>query len=231
MKAQVRPVEATAARSSIGPVTRATIYPRDSVEFSRVITLTDGIYAVAMTLLVVSIGIPRVEPERLKDTLLSAHGDLLTFLVSVAILAFYWLSNHHFVRHLKVMDSFYAGLNMVYLALIAFLPLPTSLLDRYSSEPITVILFLTTLLLISLMELALFARAYRAALFDSEPPARAILYSTVIVLIPVLVFALAIPVGLLSTPTYALAIWILLNFPLRYLVERHLGPTAADPFL
>lgn len=71
---------------------RNTLFDRDSVEFGRVISLTDGIYAVAMTVLVVSIGIPKVEPEYLKEELLSAHGDLLTFFISVAVLAFYWLS-------------------------------------------------------------------------------------------------------------------------------------------
>lgn len=207
------------------------LYERDSTEFNRVIALTDGIYAVAMTLLVVSIGIPKVEPGNLADELLSAHGDVLTFFISVAVLAFYWLSNHHFVRHLKGVDSVYSGLNLIYLALVAFLPLPTALLDRYSGEPITVILYVTTLLLISLMELVLFSRAHRAGLFSSEPPKRVIHYSVLVVMIPVIVFMLAIPVGLLSSPTYALAIWILLNFPLRVIVERRLGPTAYDPFI
>lgn len=210
---------------------RDTIYERDSAEFNRVLALTDGIYAVAMTLLVVSIGIPRVDPEDLVDTLLSAHGDIIIFFVSVAVLGFFWLSNHHFVRHLKAVDPVYTGLNVIYLALIAFLPLPTGLLDRYSSEPITVVLYLAALLLVSLMELALFAHAYRAGLFSSRPPERAILYSVLIISIPILLFCLAIPVGLLSAPTYSLALWILLAFPFRILVERHLGPTAGASYL
>lgn len=208
-----------------------TSFERGSIEFGRVVSLTDGIYAVAMTLLVVSIGVPKVEPEHLEQELLSAHGDLLTFLIAVAVLGFYWISNHHFVRHLGAIDSIYAGLNMVYLALIAFLPLPTALLDRYSHQPVTVILYMSSLLLISLMELVLFSRAHRAKLFSSEPPTRVVRYSALIALTPVLVFALAIPIGLLSSPTYALAIWILLNFPLRILIERRLGPSARDPFL
>lgn len=207
------------------------VYERGSTEFGRVVALTDAIYAVAMTLLVVSIGIPKVASEDLVKTLLSAHGDLLTFFISVAVLAFYWFSNYHFVRHLRGIDTTYTGLNIIYLVLIAFLPLPTALLDRYSSEPITVIVFLGTLLLISLMELALFAHAHRAGLFASTPPERVVRYSVVIAMIPILVFLLAIPVGLLSYPTFGLAIWILLNFPLRFVVERGFGPAASDPYL
>lgn len=210
---------------------RSIVYERDSIEFNRVVSLTDSIYAVAMTLLVVSIGIPKVASDDLPKALLSSHGDLLTFFISVAVLAFYWFSNYHFVRHLRGVDTVYTGLNIIYLVLIAFLPLPTALLDRYSAEPITIVLFLSTLLLISLMELVLFARAHRARLFASDPPARVVHYSVVIAAIPILVFALAIPVGLLSYPTFGLAIWILLNFPLRFVVERRLGPTAADPYL
>lgn len=201
------------------------MYGRDSVEFSRVVSLTDGIFSVAMTLLVVSIGVPKVEPTLLKTELLSVHGDVLTFFISVAVLSFYWLSNHRFMRHLRAVDPTYAGLNMIYLALIAFLPLPTALLDRYSHQPMTVVLYISTLLLISLMEVVLFGQAHRGHLFASEPPTRVVWYSVLVALIPVFVFALAIPVGLMSSPTYALAIWILLDFPLRFLVERRLGPT------
>lgn len=207
------------------------LYERDSTEFNRVVALTDGIYAVAMTLLVVSIGVPDVPADDLADALLSSHSDLLTFLISVAILAFYWLSNHHFVRHLKAVDPVYSGLNLIYLALIAFLPLPTALLDRYSEQPITMALFVATLLLVSVMELVLFSRARRAGLFYTEPSSRVARYSTLIVLTPALVFLLAIPIGLMSSPTYTLAIWVLLNFPLRLLIERRLGPSASDPFL
>lgn len=209
----------------------ATHFARGSVEFGRVVALTDGIYAVAMTLLVVSIGVPRVEPALLEQELLSAHGDLLTFVIAVAVLAFYWLSNFHFVRHLEAVDSVYSGLNMIYLALVAFLPLPTALLDRYSSQPITAILYLSSLLAISLMELVLFRRAHNAKLFASEPPPKVVHYSILLALTPVLVFALAIPVGLLSSPTYGLALWVLLNFPLRLLIERRMGPIARDPYL
>lgn len=203
-----------------------TVYERNSIEFNRMVALTDGIYAVAMTLLVVSIGIPRVPPEELMDKLLAVNGDVLTFFISFAVLSFYWLSNHRFVGHLKAIDPVYAGLNMIYLALVAFLPLPTALLDRYSHQPVTVVLYISSLLFISLMELALFSRAHRARLFTREPPTRMVRYSVLIALIPVLIFTLAIPIGLLSSPTYALALWIFLNFPLRLLVERRLGPAA-----
>lgn len=209
----------------------STQYDRGSLEFGRVVALTDGVYSVAMTLLVVSIGIPRVPAEGLVDELLSAHGDVLTFLISVAVLGFYWASNHHFVSHLRAIDSVYAGLNVIYLTLVAFLPLPTALLDRYSGELITVVLYVSTLLLLSVMELVLFFRANGQRLFLEAPPARVVRYSVLTVLAPVIVFALAIPVGLLSSPTYALALWLLLIIPLRLLIERRLGPGGSDPYV
>jgi len=210
---------------------RRATFERGSVEFGRVVALTDAIYGVAMTLLVVTIGIPRVAPGQLERQLLSAHGDVLTFFIAFAVLAFYWISNLHFVQHLKAIDSVYVGLKLIYLAIVAFLPLPTALLDRYSQRPITVVVYLSALLLLSLMELAIFGWAHRAKLFSSEPPKRVALYSALIALIPVFVFGLAILVGLHTSPTYALALWILLNFPLRIAVEHKMGPRAEDAFL
>jgi len=210
---------------------RKSTFKRGSVEFDRLVSLTDGIYGVAMTLLAFTVGIPQVAPEELKKELLSAHGQLLTFFIAFAVLAFYWLSNHHFVRHLKAIDSVYIGLKLIYLSLVALLPLPTALLDRYSQERITVVIYLSVLLLLSLLELALFGWAHHAKLFTSQPHKRVVRYSILIALIPVFVFGLAIPVGLHTSPTYALAIWILLNFPLRIAVERRLGPSTYDAFL
>ena len=201
-------------------------YERGSVEFNRVVALTDGIYAIAMTLLVLTIGVPRVDPDSLVDELKSIDGDLLTYVIAVAVLAYYWISNHRFVRHLAAMDPVYTGINVTYLAVVAFLPLPTALLDRYSAEPITVVVFLVPLLLISLLGVALFAWAHHRRLFVDEPSHRAVRYGMLIVLLPVLVFLLAIPIGLLSSPTYALALWILINFPISIWLDHRLGPAS-----
>ncbi len=210
--------------SSGDPGENRIAYPRESTEFNRVVALTDGIYAIAMTLLVLTIGIPRVEPEGLGEELKSIDGELLTYLISIAVLAYYWLSNHRFVRHLKAMDPVYTGINVVYLAVVAFLPLPTALLDRYSSEPITVVVYLVTLLLISLLEVALFIWAHHRRLLKGDPSPRAVRYGLTVALAPVLVFGLAIPVGLMTSSTLALAAWILINFPISILIERRLGP-------
>lgn len=201
-------------------------YERDSVEFNRVIALTDGIYAIAMTLLVLTIGIPRVDPDSLRDELQAIDGDIITYVISVAVLAYYWISNHRFVRHLAAVDPVYTGINVVYLAVVAFLPLPTALLDRYSSEPVTLVVYLVTLLLLSLLGVALFAWAHHRRLFDADPSPRAVRYGLLVILLPVIVFALAIPIGLHTSPTYGLALWILINFPISIWLDRRLGPTS-----
>lgn len=201
-------------------------YKRDSIEFNRVVALTDGIYAIAMTLLVLTIGIPKVDPDSLADELKSIDGDVITYLISVAILGYYWVSNHRFVRHLEAMDSTYVGINVVYLAVVAFVPLPTALLDRYSSEPVTVVIYLVTLLLISLLEVAQFGWAHRKRLLRGDPSPRAVRYGMFVVLLPVVVFTLAIPIGLLSSSTLALAFWIMINFPIRIWIDRRLGPNS-----
>jgi len=51
-------------------------YGRDSVEFARVLTFNDGLYAIAMTLLIVSIAVPTISDTQSVSDLAEALNDL-----------------------------------------------------------------------------------------------------------------------------------------------------------
>jgi TMEM175 potassium channel family protein len=91
-------------------------YDRDSVEFGRALAFSDGLFAIAMTLLVVAIGVPQIDDGDsigdLADALDDLSPELISFFISFAVIGRYWLAHHQFVSLLKAMDQTLLSLNL-----------------------------------------------------------------------------------------------------------------------
>jgi uncharacterized membrane protein len=205
---------------------------RDSVEFGRTLAFTDGLFAIAMTLLVVSIGVPHISDGHSIHDMADALNDLspafISFFISFAVIGRYWLARHQFVSLLKAMDQRIITLNLLYLAFIAFLPFPTALLGEYFSNPLSIAIYAVNVGLVSGMEVVLFRHAYRDGLFRRQPPPDVYRFGVVMSLSPVVFFAISIPFAFLST-TLAACMWFL-GIPLAAVAERW-KPEGADELL
>ena len=81
---------------------RGTTYERSSVEFSRVLAFSDGVFAIAMTLLVVGITVPKVHPDA--SSVAPARRpcsttwcpNFISFFISFAVIGRYWAAHHQF---------------------------------------------------------------------------------------------------------------------------------------
>jgi uncharacterized membrane protein len=207
-------------------------YDRESVEFARVLTFNDGLYAIAMTLLVVSIAVPTISDTDSVGDLADALNDLtpnfVSFFISFAVIGRYWLAHHQFVSLLGSMDQAFVGLNLIYLAFIAFLPFPTALLGEYFENPLSVAIYATNVGIVSGLEVALFRQAYRARLLQRQPTPEVYHYGVIASLSPVVFFALSIPIAFAST-SVAVAIWFLV-IPFGIAMNRR-APQGADQLL
>jgi uncharacterized membrane protein len=207
-------------------------YSRDSVEFGRALAFSDGLFAIAMTLLVVAIAVPNLEDgdsiHDMADALNDLTPDFISFFISFAVIGRYWLAHHQFVSHLEEMDQPILGLNLIYLAFIAFLPFPTALLGSYFENPLSIVIYAANVGLVSGMEVVLYRHAYREHLLDRQPPAEVYRFVVAMSLSPVLFFTLSIPVAFTST-TVAVMIWFL-GIPLGAMADRW-KPAGADDFL
>ena len=104
------------------------------IDPGRLIGLTDGIFGIAMTLLVFGISIPELK--------ITTDANFLTFLysmipnigitlVSFILLASFWVYHHEFLK-IKKLNMPYLWLNILFLATISFIPFGTSLVGKYS---------------------------------------------------------------------------------------------------
>ena len=207
-------------------------YGRESVEFARTLTFTDGLFAIAMTLLVVDLAVPTLSDGASVHELAEALNDdtakFISFFISFAVIGRYWLAHHSYFSALARMDRKLITLNLLYLAFIAFLPFPTALLGEYFENPLSITIYALNVALISGMEVVLFSHAQHHDLLERRLPQDVFRFGVAMSLAPVVFFLLSIPVAFVST-VLAACMWFL-GIPLAAFAERW-KPQGADELL
>jgi uncharacterized membrane protein len=211
---------------------RRSVHPRGSDEFSRVLAFSDGLFAIAMTLLVVGIGIPDLDDaDSVSDLASALYNDLgpfISFFISFAVIGRYWMAHHEFFASLRGVDSGLIRLNLLYLALIAFLPFPTGLLGDYFDNPLSIVIYAVSVAAVSGMEVVLFRHAYRRDLMATEMPEDVYRWANMLSLSPVVSFAVSIPLAFVST-TLAVVVWFS-AVPFQIVANRFKPPRADEFF-
>jgi uncharacterized membrane protein len=202
------------ATSDAGP----DVFPRGTLEFARVLAFSDGVFAIAMTLLVAGIAVPHVGPHDLGDALLDQRNAVFAFFLSFFVIGYYWIAHHLFFALLASVDRSLVRENVVYLGLIAFLPFPTALIGRYDQTPVAVALYAAAVALASGMETVMFRHVRRVGALRRPMSDFAYAHAMVRSLAPCAVFIGSIPIALLH-PIVATASWVLL-FPLERFLQR-----------
>ena len=183
--------------------------------FERVAFFADAVYAIALTLIVVGIGVPALTDTGDAGDLWRGLGDhfseFVSFAVGLLVIGFYWTSNHAAFDRLQAVDRRYVLWTVLYLGAVAFLPYPIRLVGTYADNPVAWSLFAVNLALVSGLETVLFAHSWRADLLAvrlSRPDYR---WLALMSLSPVPLFLLSIPVAWVSPPA-TLAVWALSPF-------------------
>jgi uncharacterized membrane protein len=103
------------------------------------LALTDGVFAIAITLLVIEISVPLVETGGDGGQLLEALGELwpsfLAYLLGFLTIGVWWLSVHSMGTLLEHVDHVFLALGVVYLAGIGFIPFTAGFLAEYMGSP------------------------------------------------------------------------------------------------
>lgn len=115
----------------------------DEKETGRLEAFSDGVFAVAITLLVLNIKIPGLDllPGQLPDDahLWHALGNewpmFAAYGTSFATIGVMWLNHHKIFVHIKRTNTVLMALNLLLLLIIVFIPVPTALLAEYLVRP------------------------------------------------------------------------------------------------
>jgi uncharacterized membrane protein len=138
---------------------------RERWDSGRTEAFSDGVFAIAVTLLVLDLGVPPSGLADLPRAILHEWPSYLGYATSFLTIGGLWLAHHSLFRRLRFANSTVVRINLVLLMAVAFLPYPTRLVAEAirndSAEPAAVIFYGLSLLVISLLYSALWTAVAR----------------------------------------------------------------------
>lgn len=102
---------------------------------TRLETFSDGIFAIAATLLVLELGVETTNGRDLGSELLNIWPSYLAYVTSFLIIGVIWLNHHHCVSLISRVDRPFLFINLLLLLTVAFIPFPTKLVAHYLQKP------------------------------------------------------------------------------------------------
>jgi len=104
----------------------------------RLEALTDGVFAIAITLLAIEIGVPHIESTSgadLRDALIEQWPSYAAYAVTFFLIGAYWINHHRMFRLLQGVNHRFLILNILFLMAIAIIPFPNAVLADYLESP------------------------------------------------------------------------------------------------
>jgi uncharacterized membrane protein len=182
----------------------------NEIEFSRIVAFSDGVFAIAITLLVLGLDIPKhLAGSEIADALWDQRENLFAYALSFAVIGRFWLVHHRFFSEVTAFDGRLIVLNMFYLGWIVLIPFTSKVLGEYGGEAAAVVLYAANLIGVVLTGMWMAADARRAGLVETSAGAhREQRYRSLFI---ATVFLTSIPVAFVA-PGLAPFIWLALFF-------------------
>ena len=188
----------------------------------RLLTLSDGVFAIALTLLVLSLHVDVTTPaSELGGALREARPELYAYGLSVLVIGAFWTGHHRLYSHVVRVDAPLLWMNILYLGLVALIPYPTDLLGRYGHETDAVALYGAIVGLGALVGVGIAFYAEHESLVNRASASTAWARGLPIAV----VFLASVPIALLS-PKAAQFFWLLAT---AAHCEHHDGHHDPDP--
>ena len=187
----------------------------DDEGIERINALSDGVFAIAITLLVLNIEVPNDIPanlvtQELPGQLAALVPDLLSYAISFLVIGSYWMAHRAIFQGIRALKRGLIWLNILFLMFVAFLPFPTALLDEYPNYQLPVALYAGSLAVARLPLTAIWWYAtHNRRLIHEHLDARTVKLHRIRGLAIPLVFLLSISLSFIST-TAAIFSWVLL---------------------
>ena len=124
-------------------------------DIGRILALSDGVFAIAMTLLILEIAVPAATADTdLPKALLELWPRYLAYVLSFVVIARFWVAHHLAFRLIDRYDTVLVWLNLLLLMFVAFLPFPTAVLGEHNGTPAAAVLYAAAVVLTGTVSVA-----------------------------------------------------------------------------
>jgi uncharacterized membrane protein len=198
-------------------------YGDTGTRLDRITAFTDGVFAVAITILVLDLRVPAIASEHIRDELPRALRGLLpnalSYTLSFATIALYWMGHHRCFTFITRYDRRLVRLNLIFLFFVSCIPFTTALNGAYGTYLPAFTAFAASVALTGFAFTLLWYHATaNHRLVDADLDARFIRYITLRTLVMPLLAVIGVGIALVA-PTYANAIWFV-ALPLFIILGR-----------
>ena len=189
----------------------------------RIVALSDGVFAFAITLLALSLVVPVLtrgaqESELITD-LLAMGPVFLSYFISFFVIASWWRNHHRIFSYVQRCNGMTISLNFYFLLCITIIPFLTSLITQYGHYTLATILYASVQAVTGAILLILWyyvSKNHR--MIDVHLSSRMIRFNFNRLVLVTVIFLASIPIALIST-TIAQISWIAIA-PLIGLLRR-----------
>ena len=182
--------------------------PEQLVEMGRLKNLSDGVFAIALTILVLGLSISEAtQAGDLPTGLLELAPKALIYLISFVVIGGAWGSHQRMVGQNKRGDGLLVWFNLSSLLFVTLVPASAALLGRFPDAFFAITIFAADVVLIQLTAWWLWRHASQHGLVNPSLDPRVVVGIGRRLTIGAIIFALSIPLALLS-PTASYIIWI-----------------------
>jgi uncharacterized membrane protein len=193
-------------------------------ELDRIMAFSDGVFAIAITLLAFAINLPSsLKLDQLGHEIIRLLPQFGIYALTFLLIGDHWIIHHRIFRNIRRYDNGLLWINLLFLLSIAFLPVPSRIFGLYPTEQPAVIFFSGCLIITGILQVLLWRYASdNHRLLDKSFSVKLIRWGRIRGLIPPTVYMISIALALVN-PILAILSWglILIGFTaLEYFFPR-----------
>lgn len=199
--------------------------PAPLLDKGRIEAFSDGVFAIAITILVLEIKVP-ADLRHLSKDLEHDWPAYLAYVTSFLTIGGVWIAHHRLFGQVRYIDRNMLALNLVLLMVTAFLPFPTGVLAEALRAPehtaqVAVVLYGATVLTIELILQALTRYAVAHSRLPTAAEQRRTGPDPTWVSPTMVLYLVAIVIGVVGLPKLAAALYLVLAIPSVLLMGSH----------
>jgi len=202
----------------------------ETITTARLISFSDGVFAIAVTLLVFNLKVPQIPADHihllLPGLIRAMVPHFATYVLSFLLVALYWTFHHRMLNLVTHIDTPFLWMNIWYLLMIAFIPFSAMLFGTYPNETVSFVFYVSSMIIVAGLSMLMLGYAsFKYRLLNKNMPMAMVKYLLLRQLTSIIVFLFSIPLAFyhLSWEKY----FLFILFPVHWVARKYFRKYAA----